>query len=111
MCIRDRLENVKIVSFEIGNEVDLYATTAHMRTPPWNGKIYTEHFLKLAEVIYQEVLEPVGIGPTFFEPPSTASTLGNDFSVNNLVEYGLTKEYDGNFYVKMWNQHDYLYCT
>ncbi|OCL14149.1 glycoside hydrolase family 79 protein [Glonium stellatum] len=102
------MTNVKLVSFEIGNEPDLYLKNS-LRNGSWSGQVYTQEFLERAAAVYEQVLKPAGIGATFFETPATASTLGTTFEVNDLVQDGLTATTNGLNYVSAWNQHDYFY--
>ena len=105
----DGMQNVKLYSFEIGNEPDLYLQNT-FRTGSWSGKTYTQQFLDRADTVYQRVLKPAGMTPLFFEPPATASTIGTTFEISQLVNDGLLDDTNGNQYVSVWNQHDYFYC-
>jgi hypothetical protein len=107
-----RMRNVKLYSFEIGNEPDLYWKPGNgMRDPVnWNGYKYTDEFLERAEVVYQQVLQPAGLPSEFFEVAATASTIGNTFEVKELQNAGILDPYNGRKYVSSWNQHDYFYC-
>ncbi|KAF2268782.1 hypothetical protein CC78DRAFT_352917 [Lojkania enalia] len=102
------MNNVKLVSFEIGNEPDLWLEN-NFRSAPWNGQVYTNQFLQRAEVLYNEVLKPAGLPSRFFEPPATASTIGTTFEIEMLVQDGMIEPVNGNDYVVCWNQHDYYY--
>ncbi|OCK80203.1 glycoside hydrolase family 79 protein [Lepidopterella palustris CBS 459.81] len=102
------MTNVKLVSFEIGNEPDLYLQN-NFRTGSWGGQVYTEQFLERAAAVYQQVLRPAGIPSSFFEGPATASTIGTTFDINGLVQYGLTATTNGSNFISAWNQHDYFY--
>ncbi|KAF1950763.1 hypothetical protein CC80DRAFT_576398 [Byssothecium circinans] len=103
----DNLKNVQLYSFEIGNEPDLWLQNG-FRTGAWDGKAYTQAFMDAADNIYNSVLKPAGLPATFFEPPATASTIGNSFEITQLVNNGLLNEKNGNYYVGWWNQHDYF---
>lgn len=103
------LKNTQLYSFEIGNEPDLWLQNG-FRTAPWDGKTYTTAFLDAADNIYKKVLKPAGLPPTFFEPPATASTIGNTFEISQLTNDGMLGDVDGNYYVGWWNQHDYFQC-
>ncbi|KAF2750203.1 glycoside hydrolase family 79 protein [Sporormia fimetaria CBS 119925] len=105
---RDGMRKVRLYSFEIGNEVDLYLQN-EMRRPPWDGNVYKNHFLDRAQAVYDKVLKPAGLPSTFFEAPATASTMGNSFEIAKLVKYGLLKPWNGLKFVTAWNQHDYFY--
>ncbi|KAF2010022.1 glycoside hydrolase family 79 protein [Aaosphaeria arxii CBS 175.79] len=104
----DNLNNVKLYSFEIGNEPDLWLKNL-FRTAPWDGKVYTQEFLARADAIYQRVLKPAGLPANFFEAQATASTIGTTFEINMLIDDGMLDEVNGNKYVSAWNQHDYFY--
>jgi hypothetical protein len=106
----DGMQKVKLYSFEIGNEPDLYLQN-QLRSGAWSGKEYTQEFLARADVVYNQVLKPAGMPSLFFEPAATASTIGTTFEIKQLVQDGLMKGLKGNNYVSVWNQHDYFYCT
>ena len=103
------MTNVKLHSFEIGNEPDLWLQNT-FRTAPWNGQVYTTQFLDRAEAVYNRVLQPAGLPSSFFEPPATASTIGTTFEISQLVSAGMMEGRNGNNYITVWNQHDYFYC-
>ncbi|KAF2645500.1 hypothetical protein P280DRAFT_465320 [Massarina eburnea CBS 473.64] len=103
----DGLKNTQLYSFEIGNEPDLWLQNG-FRTGAWNGEAYTTAFMDSADNVYQNVLKSAGLPATFFEPPATASTIGNTFEITQLVNSGLLDEKNGNYYVGWWNQHDYF---
>lgn len=106
----DGMKNVKLYSFEVGNEPDLWLQN-QFRTAGWNGQVYTEQFLDRASVVCDRVLKPATIGCTMFEAPATASTIGTTFEIKMLVQDGLLKGTNGvETYVSAWNQHDYFYC-
>ncbi|KAF2275583.1 uncharacterized protein EI97DRAFT_419885 [Westerdykella ornata] len=102
------LKNVMLRSFEIGNEPDLYLQN-QLRAGAWAGDTYTSEFLHRAKLLYEKVLEPAGLPSQFFEPPSSASTIGNTFEILSLAKAGLLGTYDGREYVASWNQHNYFY--
>jgi hypothetical protein len=104
------IQNVKLYSFEIGNEPDLYLQN-QMRSGSWGGQVYTQEFLTRAAAVYEQVLQPAGITSKFFESPTTASTIGTTFEIKNLVTNGLLNGTNGREFVNAWNQHDYFYCT
>jgi Glycosyl hydrolase family 79 C-terminal beta domain len=103
------LSNVKVVSFEIGNEPDLYLQNG-FRTGSWGGQVYTQQWLDRAAAVYWQVLQPAGLPANFFEPTATASTIGTTFEISQLVQDGLEKisNSTGTF-IAGWNQHDYFY--
>lgn len=103
------MKNVKLYSFEIGNEPDLYLENS-FRTAPWDGATYVEQFMERADAVYKNVLKPAGMAATFFEPPATASTIGTTFEISQLTNNGLLDQVDGEYYVGWWNQHDYFQC-
>jgi hypothetical protein len=103
------MTNVKLYSFEVGNEPDLWLQNT-FRTAPWDGKTYTTQFLDRAETVYTRVLKPAGLPSSFFEPPATASTIGTTFEISQLVTDGMMEGRNGDNYVTVWNQHDYFYC-
>jgi hypothetical protein len=105
----DGMKNVKLYSFEVGNEPDLWLANG-FRTGAWTGQTYTKQFLDRAEVVYDRVLKPAGLTSSFFEPPATASTIGTTFEISNLVDAGMMEGRNGDNYVTVWNQHDYFYC-
>ena len=49
---RDGLTNVNLVSFEIGNEPDLYLLNG-FRKGAWDGAIYTEQWLQRANAVWR----------------------------------------------------------
>lgn len=105
----DRCTNVDIVSFEIGNEPDLYYSSSEFRDSSWSGAIYTEEWLSRASAIYQQVLEPKGLTSSFFEAGATSHTSGTTFAISQLVTDGITQVTNGSSYVSLWTQHDYTY--
>lgn len=106
----NRLTNVNLVSFEIGNEPDLYLQNG-FRTGSWSGQVYTQEWLARAGAIWEQVLRPNGYRSNFFEPGCTASTIGTSFQIDNLDEFGITVVANGSSepYIASWNQHDYYY--
>jgi len=107
-CLKG-LTRVKLASFEIGNEPDLWLTN-NFRSGPWDGQSYTQEFLSRASAIYEQVLKPAGLPSTFFEAPATASTIGTTFEVNDLFQDGITQGVNGSAsFVAGWNQHNYFY--
>jgi hypothetical protein len=104
----DGMKNVKLYSFEVGNEPDLWLQN-NFRSGAWDGKTYTTQFLDRAEAVYERVLKPAGMTSSFFEPPATASTIGTTFEIADLVDDGMMEGRNGDNYVTVWNQHDYFY--
>ncbi|RVX68903.1 hypothetical protein B0A52_07558 [Exophiala mesophila] len=106
----DRLTNLNVVSLEIGNEPDLYLENG-FRSGEWGGNVYTQQWLDRAEAVWQRVLRPRGIPSNFFEPGTTASTIGTSFELNDLDSFGITVTANDSSepYVAAWNQHDYYY--
>lgn len=102
------MKNVKLYSFEVGNEPDLWLQNS-FRTAPWNGKTYTDQFLDRCEAVTARVLKPAGLPSAFFEPPATASTIGTTFEISQLVSDGIMEGRNGDNYMTAWNQHDYYY--
>ncbi|KAI1090099.1 glycoside hydrolase family 79 protein [Rostrohypoxylon terebratum] len=103
--------NLNITSFEIGNEPDLYAQNG-FRIGPWGGQIFTQEWLARASAIYTQVLAAKGVPSNFFEAAATASTIGTDFEIANLVSFGVSAAAAAGSptpYLSGWNQHDYYY--
>lgn len=109
--VLDQLKNTKVVSFEIGNEPDLYLQGWNqLRTGTWEATAYTKQFLDRAGLINDRVLKPRGRPSTFFETASTAATMSNTFRIDDLANAGiLAADSDGSKFVASWNQHDYYY--
>jgi Glycosyl hydrolase family 79 C-terminal beta domain len=106
---RTGLNNVQLVSFEIGNEPDLYLQNG-FRTGQWDGQVYTNQWLDRASAVYQQVLQPNGIASNFFEPACTASTIGTSFMITDLASFGITDTNgSANSFISSWNQHNYYY--
>ena len=105
-----RTNNLNIVSFEVGNEPDLYGQNG-FRTGTWGGDVYTQQWLDRAQAVYDQVLKPRNLGPSFFEPAATASTIGTSFEIDNLMSFNIDKNANGTSspLVAQWNQHDYYY--
>ncbi|KAI1372255.1 hypothetical protein F4677DRAFT_463408 [Hypoxylon crocopeplum] len=102
--------NLTITSFEIGNEPDLYLQNG-FRTGQWGGKTYTQQWLERASAIHEQVLQHRGLPSNFFEAAATASTIGTDFQIDNLVGFDICRAATGSAdpYLSGWNQHDYYY--
>ncbi|KAI4645856.1 hypothetical protein J4E93_005434 [Alternaria ventricosa] len=104
----DGMKNVKLYSFEIGNEPDLWLQNS-FRSAPWDGKTYTSQWLDRAEVVYERVLKAANLPSSFFEAPATASTIGTTFEIAQLVDDGIMEGRNGDNFLATWNQHDYFY--
>lgn len=105
------ISNLNLVSFEVGNEPDLYLENG-FRSGTWGGSVYTEQWLERVAAVYSDVLEPAGVtNSSFFEPACTASTIGTSFDLTELVGFGITAVANGSSdsYVASFNQHDYYY--
>lgn len=103
------LSNVKLYSFEIGNEPDLYLENT-FRSGSWGGQVYTQEWLTRASAVYSQVLQPAGIASNFFEGPATASTIGTTFEIDMLIQDGMLQGQNGSgTLLAGWNQHDYFY--
>ncbi len=106
---RTGLKKVGLVSFEIGNEPDLYLQNG-LRKGQWDGQAYTSQWLDRANAVYQRVLQPNGIASNYFEPACTASTIGTSFSIKDLASFGIADTNgSANSLISSWNQHDYYY--
>lgn len=101
---------LNLVSFEIGNEPDLYAQNG-FRTGSWGGDVYTEQWLDRADALWEQVLRPNNLPSNFFEPGTTASTIGTSFQIKDLDTLGIAVQANNsrNSYIASWNQHDYYY--
>lgn len=102
------MKNVKLYSFEVGNEPDLWLQNG-FRSGAWSGKVYTDQWLDRCEQVCNRVLKPAGLPCAFFEPPATASTIGTTFEIAQLVDDGIMVGRNGDNYLTVWNQHDYFY--
>ena len=103
------LNNVQLVSFEIGNEPDLYLENG-FRNGSWGGQVWTQEWLSRASAVYSQVLQPAGIAANFFEGPATASTIGTTFEIDDLIPDGVLQGQNGSSsLLAAWNQHDYFY--
>lgn len=101
---------LNLVSFEIGNEPDLYLQNG-FRTGVWGGDVYTEQWLDRADALWEQVLRPNNLPSNFFEPGTTASTIGTSFQIHDLDTLGIAVQANNsrNSYIASWNQHDYYY--
>ena len=104
------LPNLKLVSFEIGNEPDLYIE-ANYRQGSWSGQEYVKEWLQRANTVWGTVLKPFNVRENFFEPGCTASTIDTTFTVDDLIQDGVTKKVNNTkgSYTASFNQHDYYY--
>ena len=108
--VLDRCDNLNVVSFEIGNEPDLYGENG-FRPGQWDGQTYTKEWLDRAKPVWEQVLKPRNISSDFFEPGCTASTIATNFQIDDLVEFGIDAQAPDSDtgYIASWNQHDYYY--
>ncbi|KAI3328025.1 glycoside hydrolase family 79 protein [Xylariaceae sp. AK1471] len=112
----DRTPNIKITSFELGNEPDLYGQNGLRAGGSWNGKAYVKEWQERATTLWKQVLSPRGRNASFFEAAATASTINTDFQVADMFT---TYKIDaapagselsaGTSLLAAWNQHDYYY--
>ncbi|KAI0476278.1 hypothetical protein GGR56DRAFT_462799 [Xylariaceae sp. FL0804] len=111
-AVVDQCDNLNLVSFEIGNEVDIYTSHNFRTEDDWNGQAYVTQWRERAAAIYAQVLEPQNISTNFFDGPcSTAWVAGTTFEIDELVEYGMLENAEGSDkpYLAAWDQHDYYY--
>ncbi|KAI1491964.1 hypothetical protein F5X96DRAFT_692653 [Biscogniauxia mediterranea] len=128
-----RCTNLRLVSFEIGNEPDLYLQNGFRAgDPSWGGAAYARQWRARAQALWDRVLAPAGVGPVFFEAAATASTIGTDFGIAELSGFGIEEgppDGSSDFYdhdsgssssssssasssstfLSSWNQHDYYF--
>ncbi|XP_014553848.1 glycoside hydrolase family 79 protein [Bipolaris victoriae FI3] len=104
----DGMKNVKLYSFEVGNEPDLWLQNM-FRAGAWSGSTYTTQWLDRCEVVYERVLKDANLPSSFFEAPATASTIGTTFEIAQLVDDGIMEGRNGDNFLATWNQHDYYY--
>ncbi|KDN52398.1 glycoside hydrolase family 79 protein [Tilletiaria anomala UBC 951] len=103
------LQNVKIVSLEIGNEPDLYLINGY-RDSGWTVNNFGSEWSTRAQAVNNQVLKKRNLPTNFFEPAVTATTAtssGHAYRISNLVNTGVAV--DNGIYVAGWNQHDYFY--
>ena len=105
----DGIKNVKLYSFEVGNEPDLWLKNL-FRSGTWTGQTYTDQWLDRCETVYEQVLKNNSLPSSFFEAPATASTIGTTFEISQLVSDGIMEGRNGDNFLATWNQHDYYYC-
>ncbi|WYZ43256.1 hypothetical protein EsH8_VI_000955 [Colletotrichum jinshuiense] len=110
--IINRCTNLNLMSFEFGNEPDLYGNNGFRTESSWSGSEYAKQWLDRARAVWEEVLEPRGLHSNFFEASaSTAWVAGTGFEIEDLVSYGLdtkANKSDTGF-ITSWNQHNYYY--
>lgn len=106
--ILDKCDNLDIVSFEIGNEPDLYATNG-FRNGTYVSTDYSEEWHERAAAIYKQVLQPAGLNATFFEAGGTSHTSGTTFEIEQMDTSGVDAKFQGVEYLSSWNQHCYSY--
>ncbi|KAI1632428.1 hypothetical protein F4809DRAFT_656346 [Biscogniauxia mediterranea] len=120
-----RCTNLRLVSFEIGNEPDLYLQNGFRAgDPSWGGAAYARQWRDRAQALWDRVLAPRGVGAAFFEAAATASTIGTDFGIAELSGFGIegppgaSDYYDSSSsssssaastFLSSWNQHDYYF--
>jgi hypothetical protein len=103
------IKNAKLVSFEIGNEPDLYHNNGFRPTSYVASDYITDWTLR-ADAVWTNVLAPNGMPSAFFEPGATASTIGTTFEIEKLAAGGILSGSSGaGSFVSSWNQHDYFY--
>ncbi|KAI3558462.1 glycoside hydrolase family 79 protein [Colletotrichum abscissum] len=110
--IIDRCTNLNIMSFEFGNEPDLYGDNGFRKKATWSGTEYTKEWRERANAVWEEVLEPRGLHSDFFEASaSTAWVAGTGFEIKDLVENGIDDKANNSDvgFVTSWNQHNYYY--
>ncbi|CAJ2511344.1 Uu.00g069690.m01.CDS01 [Anthostomella pinea] len=101
--------NIKITSFEIGNEPDLYLQNG-FRTGVWSGSVYIQQWQQRAAHLFATVLQANGLPASFFEAAATASTIGTSFQIRDLTDAGIAADSGtGAAYLSSWNQHDYYF--
>ncbi|KAF9870668.1 glycoside hydrolase family 79 protein [Colletotrichum karsti] len=108
--IIERCTNINLVSFEFGNEPDLYGDNG-FRKGTWSGSVYAKEWLDRARAIWEEVLQPRGLHSNFFESSaSTAWVAGTGFEIKDLESYLDVKANDSDTgFLSSWNQHNYYY--
>ncbi|KAK7754334.1 hypothetical protein SLS62_003627 [Diatrype stigma] len=106
----DRVKHLDLVSFELGNEPDLWLQNG-FRSGQWGGRTYVEEWLTRAEAVWTEVLKPNHLPSNMFEIGCTASTVGTDFQIRDLMSFDANRKVAGSdaTYIGGWNQHDYYY--
>lgn len=99
-----------VISFEIGNEPDLYGGNG-FRNATYDGQLYTNEWLSRAEAVANQVLTPLNYSSRYFEPGTAASTIGKTFEIALLMNDGINRTANGtkSSYIAGWNEHDYFY--
>lgn len=107
---RTHLTNIDLKAFEIGNEPDLWLQNG-FRVGDWNGQIYGQEWTERAAAVWEQVLQPNGLRSDFFEPGTTASTIGTSFGIADLDASAISGPASGSNagYINAWSQHDYYY--
>lgn len=108
--IIDRCTNLNLVSFEFGNEPDLYNHNG-FRKGSWSGSVYAQEWLDRARAVWEEVLQPKNLQSNFFESSaSTAWVTGTGFEIKDLESYLDVKANNSDKgFITSWNQHNYYY--
>jgi hypothetical protein len=106
--IIERCDNLDIVSFEIGNEPDLYSTNG-FRNGSYVSSVYSEEWHERAAAVYEQVLKPAGLPTGFFEASGTSHTSGTTFEIEEMDKSGVDAKFNGVEYLSSWNQHCYSY--
>lgn len=108
--VLERIKHLDLVSFELGNEPDLWLQNG-FRSGQWGGRAYVEEWLMKAEAVWTEVLKPNRLPSNMFEIGCTASTVGTDFQIRDLMSFDANQKVAGSdaTYIGSWNQHDYYY--
>lgn len=111
-----KLNNTNLVSFEIGNEPNIYLSNGFRNTTNgnWTGAAYVKEWKTRAKAIYTSALQPNGLSSEIFEAACTASLIDENWGIETLVTDGMQDDIQvegvGNAtYLTSWNQHDYLY--
>ncbi|KAF6828348.1 glycoside hydrolase family 79 protein [Colletotrichum musicola] len=108
--IIERCTNINLVSFEFGNEPDLYGDNG-FRTGSWSGSVYARQWLDRARAVWEEVLQPRELHSNFFEASaSTAWVTGTGFEIEDLeAVLGVKANNSDTGFLASWNQHNYYY--
>ncbi|TDZ14015.1 Beta-glucuronidase [Colletotrichum spinosum] len=108
--IIERCTNLNLVSFEFGNEPDLYGGNG-FRTGTWSGSVYAKEWLDRARAVWEEVLQPRNIPSNFFEASgSTAWVTGTGFEIEDLeAVLDIKANNSDKGFLTSWNQHNYYY--
>lgn len=104
------LKNPAVIGFEIGNEPDIY--TGNYREVGYGGVQFIAEWISRAEAVTSGVLSDMNITSMFFEPSTTASTIGKPtFEIASMMTEGInvTSNITNSSYIHGWNQHDYFY--